>query len=85
MQLALCSSPRLTREHTGASRREADEGPTQRMLSRPAEEKENGRPTKIVYANQEKTMTNKHARDDRASVLRKWENNDARWKKKAPR
>ena len=24
MQLALCSSPRLTREHTGASRREAD-------------------------------------------------------------
>ena len=46
MQLALCSSPRLTREHTGASRREADEGPTQRMLSRPAGEKENGRPTK---------------------------------------
>ena len=30
-------------------------------------------------------MTSKHARDDQASVLRKWENNDARWKKKAPR
>ena len=36
-------------------------------------------------ANQEKTMTSKYARDDRASVLRKLENNDARGKKKAPR
>ena len=31
------------------------------------------------------TITNKNARDDRASVLRKVENNDARGKKKAPR
>ena len=36
-------------------------------------------------ANQEKTMTSKYARDDRAGVLRKLENNDARGKKKGPR
>ena len=60
MQLALCSSPRLTREHTGASRREADEGPTQRKLSRPAGEQENGRPTKTHTHTHTNTHTHTH-------------------------
>ena len=40
---------------------------------------ENGQPTRKM------TIKNKNARDDRAGVLRKVQNNDARGKKKAPR
>ena len=51
----------------------------------PAQAEPTRRKTRKWTANQEKTMTNKYARDDRASVLRKLENNDARGKNKAPR
>ena len=48
------------------------------MLGRPAESKK-------MDDQPEKTMTDNNARDDRASVLRKAENYDARGKTKAPR
>ena len=74
-----CSPLQQPAARTGASCRAAILGPTQRMLGRPGRKHENGRPTRKM------TITNKNARDDRASVLRKVENNDARRKKKAPR
>ena len=77
-----CSPLQQPAARTGASCRAAILGPTQRMLGRPGGKHENGRPTRKWQLH---AITNKNARDDRASVLRKVENNDARGKKKTPR